>query len=35
MLGQIPDGDDAVEAAERTLIDVVCAGFAATAAPAV
>jgi hypothetical protein len=34
VLGQIPDGDDAVEAAERTLIDVVCAGFAATAAPA-
>jgi len=35
VLGQIPDGDDAVEAAESTLIDVVCAGFAATAAPAV
>jgi TetR/AcrR family fatty acid metabolism transcriptional regulator len=33
VLGQIPDGPDAVEAAERTLIDVVCAGFAATAAP--
>jgi TetR/AcrR family fatty acid metabolism transcriptional regulator len=32
VLGQIPDGPDAVEAAERTLIDVVCAGF--TAAPA-
>jgi TetR/AcrR family fatty acid metabolism transcriptional regulator len=35
VLGQIPDGDDAVEAAERTLIDVVCAGFVASAAPAV
>lgn len=34
VLGQIPDGDDAVEAAERTLVDVVCAGFAATVAPA-
>jgi len=33
MLGQIPDGPDAVEAAERTLIDVVCAGFAAAPAP--
>jgi AcrR family transcriptional regulator len=32
VLGQIPDGPDAVEAAERTLIDIVCAGF--TAAPA-
>ena len=35
VLGQIPDSDEAVEAAERTLIDVVCAGFAASAAPAV
>jgi TetR/AcrR family fatty acid metabolism transcriptional regulator len=35
VLGQIPDGDDAVEAAERTLIDVVCAGFVTTSAPAV
>ena len=35
VLGQIPDGDDAVEAAQRTLVDVVCAGFAATGAPAV
>ena len=35
VLGQIPDGEDAVEAAERTLIDVVCAGFVAAAAPAV
>jgi TetR/AcrR family fatty acid metabolism transcriptional regulator len=33
VLGQIPDGPDAVEAAERTLIDVVCAGFAAAPAP--
>ena len=33
VLGQIPDGADAVEAAERTLVDVVCAGFAAAAAP--
>ena len=33
VLGQIPDGDDAVEAAERTLVDVLCAGFAATTAP--
>jgi len=35
VLGQIPDGDEAVEAAERTLVDVVCAGFAATAAPTI
>ena len=34
VLGQIPDGEDAVAAAERTLVDVLCAGFAATAAPA-
>jgi len=33
VLGQIPDDDDAVESAERTLVDVVCAGFAATTAP--
>jgi hypothetical protein len=33
VLGQIPDGPDAVEAAERTLIDVVCAGFTAAPAP--
>ena len=33
VLGQIPDGEDAVEAAERTLVDVVCAGFVATVAP--
>ncbi len=35
VLGQIPDGDEAVEAAQRTLIDVVCAGFAATPATAI
>lgn len=28
VLGQIPDGDEAVAAAERTLVDVLCAGFA-------
>jgi TetR/AcrR family fatty acid metabolism transcriptional regulator len=33
VLGQIPDGEEAVAAAERTLVDVLCAGFAATAAP--
>jgi TetR/AcrR family fatty acid metabolism transcriptional regulator len=33
VLGQIPDGPEAVEAAERTLIDVVCAGFTAAPAP--
>jgi len=34
VLGQIPDGEEAVAAAERTLVDVLCAGFAAAAAPA-
>jgi hypothetical protein len=34
VLGQIPDGDDAVAAAERTLVDVLCAGFTAAATPA-
>ena len=29
VLGQLPDGEDAVAAAESTLVDVVCAGFAA------
>jgi TetR/AcrR family fatty acid metabolism transcriptional regulator len=29
VLGQIPDGDDAVEAAQRALVDVVCTGFLA------
>jgi TetR/AcrR family fatty acid metabolism transcriptional regulator len=33
VLGQIPDGDEAVAAAERTLVDVLCAGFAAARAP--
>ena len=33
VLGQIPDGEEAVAAAERTLIDVLCAGFAAAPAP--
>jgi len=34
VLGQIPDSEEAVAAAERTLVDVLCAGFAATVAPA-
>jgi TetR/AcrR family fatty acid metabolism transcriptional regulator len=29
VLGQLPDGDDMVAAAERTLVDVVCGGFLA------
>ena len=29
VLGQLPDGEDAVAAAESTLVDVVCAGSAA------
>jgi TetR/AcrR family transcriptional regulator, fatty acid metabolism regulator protein len=33
VLGQIPDGEEAVAAAERTLVDVLCAGFAAARAP--
>ena len=33
VLGQIPDGEETVAAAERTLIDVLCAGFAAARAP--
>jgi TetR/AcrR family transcriptional regulator, fatty acid metabolism regulator protein len=28
VLGQLPDGEEAVAAAESTLVDVVCAGFA-------
>jgi len=35
VLGQIPDGEEAVAAAERTLVDVLCAGFAAARAPVV
>jgi len=34
VLGQIPDGEEAVAAAVRTLVDVLCAGFASTRAPA-
>jgi AcrR family transcriptional regulator len=29
VLGQLPDGDDMVAAAERTLVDLVCGGFLA------
>jgi AcrR family transcriptional regulator len=32
VLGQIPDDDDAVEAAQRSLVDVVCNGFLARGA---
>jgi TetR/AcrR family transcriptional regulator, fatty acid metabolism regulator protein len=31
VLGQLPDGDDEVSRAERTIIDVVCGGLAALA----
>jgi AcrR family transcriptional regulator len=34
VLGQLPDGDDEITAAEHTLVDVVCAGFAVSLAPA-
>jgi AcrR family transcriptional regulator len=34
VLGQLPDGDEEITAAEHTVIDVVCAGFAASLAPA-
>lgn len=30
VMGQLPDGDDAVAKAERTLLDVVCGGLAGT-----
>jgi TetR/AcrR family transcriptional regulator, fatty acid metabolism regulator protein len=30
VLGQLPSGDDEVEAAERTLVEVLCAGFSAS-----
>ena len=30
VLGQLPSGDDEVEAAERTLVDVLCTGFSAS-----
>jgi hypothetical protein len=33
-LGQPPDGDEESAAAEHTVIDVVCAGFAASLASA-
>ena len=33
VLGQMPDTEEAVTAAERTLVDVLCAGFAAAPAP--
>src|SRR5205807_9427330 len=32
VLGQMPDTEEAVTAAERTLVDVLCAGFAAAPA---
>ena len=34
VLGQLPDGDEEVARAERTIIDVVCGGIARAAAPA-
>jgi TetR/AcrR family transcriptional regulator, fatty acid metabolism regulator protein len=34
VLGQLPDGDDVITAAEHTLIEVVCAGFSASLAAA-
>lgn len=34
VLGQLPDGDDEITAAEHTVIEVVCAGFAASLASA-
>jgi AcrR family transcriptional regulator len=34
VLGQLPDGDEEITAAEHTVIDVVCAGFAASLASA-
>lgn len=34
VLGQLPDGDEEVARAERTIIDVVCGGIARTGAPA-
>ena len=34
VLGQLPDGDDAITAAEHTLIEVVCGGFSASLAAA-
>jgi AcrR family transcriptional regulator len=34
VLGQLPDGDDVITAAEHTLIEVVCGGFSASLAAA-
>jgi TetR/AcrR family fatty acid metabolism transcriptional regulator len=34
VLGQLPDADDAITAAEHTLIEVVCGGFSASLAAA-
>jgi TetR/AcrR family transcriptional regulator, fatty acid metabolism regulator protein len=34
VLGQLPDGDAEVEAAEHTVVEVICAGFASASAPA-
>ena len=34
VLGQLPDGDEEVARAERTIIDVVCGGIARAGAPA-
>jgi TetR/AcrR family transcriptional regulator, fatty acid metabolism regulator protein len=34
VLGQLPDGDAEVAAAEHTVVEVLCAGFAATPTPA-
>ena len=32
VLGQLPDGDEEVAAAEHTVVDVFCAGFSASLA---
>ena len=34
VLGQLPSGDAEVEAAERTVVEVLCAGFSASLAAA-
>jgi hypothetical protein len=33
VLGQLPDGDEEVERAQRTLVDLVCGGLATARAP--
>ena len=33
VLGQLPDGDEDVAAAERAVVDVVCAGLVAVPEP--